>query len=352
MRALVKTAPGKGHVDIVDMPLPTPARDELLIKVKYCGICGTDLHIHDDEFPNDPPVIMGHEFYGQVVGGGDWFIHDWTLGQPVVGELHTGSCLRCHLCLSGNVHICDQKEALGSRHHGAFAEYLTLPARLVHAAAPGVAPEVAALSEPFAIAGHCLVERGKLPAARARGARNVLITGAATMGLMSTIWAARLGYEQIIVAGTAIDEAVRFPLAPAMGATTVVNVERQGLREVVLDLTGGRGADVWVECSGSQAAIRSGVELVKKTGTVVLIGLVGPELAGVPWNQFLYRELDLVGCFSSPWSAWQLALQAEPEEEGRLRRLATHILPLSQWREGFELLRSGQAVKVLLDLEA
>ena len=118
-----------------------------------------------------------------------------------------------------------------------------------------------------------------------------------------------------------------------------------------MDHTGGRGADVWVECSGSQAAIRSGVELVKKTGKVVLIGLVGPELAGVPWNQFLYRELELVGCFSSPWGAWQLALQAEPQEEAKLRLLATHILPLAHWQEGFELLRSGRAVKVLLDLE-
>jgi threonine dehydrogenase-like Zn-dependent dehydrogenase len=347
MRALQKTTPGVGHVEIVDAPLPVPARDELLIKVKYCGICGTDLHIHDDEFPNDPPVIMGHEFYGQVVGGGDLCRHDWALGQAVVGELHTGSCMQCHLCLAGHAHICDHKLALGSRHNGAFAEYLTLPARLVHAAAPGVSPEAAALSEPFAIAAHCLVERGQI-----EGARTMLITGAATMGLMSTILASRLGIEQIIVAGTDIDTAVRFPLAPLMGATTVVNVQRDNLREIVMDRTGGRGVDVWVECSGSQAAIRSGVELVKKTGKVVLIGLVGPELASVPWNQFLYRELEPVGCFSSPRSAWQLALQAEPQEEAKLRHLATHILPLARWQEGFELLRNGQAVKVLLDLEA
>jgi len=348
MRALVKTAPGFGHVQLVDMPLPQPADDELLIKVKYCGICGTDLHIHDDEFPNDPPVVMGHEFYGHVAGGGRSVIDAWPLGQPVVGELHTGACLQCHLCVAGHQHICDHKEALGSRHHGAFAEYLTLPAWLAHAAPTAVAPEVAALTEPFAIAGHCLIERGGLSA----GIGNVLVTGAATMGLMSTIWAARLGCEQIIVAGTSLDEEVRFPLAPAMGATTVVNVQRQSLAEVVLDLTDGRGADAWIECSGAEAAISSGVSLVKKTGKVVLIGLVGPALASVPWNQFLYRELDLVGCFSSPPSAWQLALQAAPQEEARLRQLATHILPLSRWSEGFELLRSGRSVKVLLDLEA
>ncbi len=346
MQALVKTAPGVGHVEVRDVPMPMPASDELLIKVKYCGICGTDLHIYGDEFPNDPPVVMGHEFYGQVAGIGKAAVGAWSVGQGVVGELHTGSCFACDLCLSGNTHICDHKLALGSRHDGAFAEYLTLPERLVHPAA-AVAPEVAALTEPFAIDAHCLVERGRLT-----GARSVLITGAATMGLMSTIWAARLGAEQIIVAGTDLDASTRFALARKMGAVAVVNVQREDLRAVVMDLTHGRGADAWVECSGSQAAIRSGVDLVKKTGTVVLIGLVGTALASVPWNQFLYRELDLVGCFSSPASAWRLALAAEPDEEAKLRCLATHILPLAAWREGFDLLRGGEAVKVLLDMEA
>lgn len=347
MQALTKTAPGVGHVELREWPTPQPADDELLIKVKYCGICGTDLHIHDDEFPNDPPVIMGHEFYGHVVGGGEQALACWTVGQAVVCELHTGACQTCALCRAGKTHICDHKLALGSRHHGAFASYLTLPEWLVHAAAPGVAPRVAALTEPFAIAAHCLVERGQI-----RGARTVLITGAATMGLMSAIWAARLGAEQIIVAGTDLDEPVRFPLAPRIGATTVVNVQRQSLAEIVMDATGGGGVNAWIECSGSQAAIQSGVDLVAKTGQVVLIGLVGDALAAVPWNQLLYRELDMVGCFSSPASAWRLALEAEPDEEARLYPLATHILPLRQWQEGFDLLRSGRAVKVLLDMEA
>jgi len=347
MRALVKYAPGEGNVAIREVPVPEPAPDELLIQIKYCGICGTDLHIYADEFPNDPPVIVGHEYCGTVVQVGSAVAEDWAVGERVVGELHTGACGTCALCRAGKPHICDHKLALGSRHDGAFAEYLALPAWLAHRVPGGVPWEVAGVTEPFAISAHCLVERGRLGAQR-----SLLISGSATMGLMATIWASRLGVEQIIVSGTAIDEPVRFPLAHAMGATEVVNVQQADLREVIMRCTGGEGVDAWVECSGSARAIAGGLELVKKTGQVVLIGLVGPETIPVPWNTLLYKELDLAGCFSSPPSSWELALAVEREEASKLRQLVTHILPLDAWEQGFAMMRTGDAVKILIDMEA
>jgi len=347
MRALVKYAPGEGNVAVREVPVPEPAPDELLIQIKYCGICGTDLHIYADEFPNDPPVIVGHEYCGTVVQVGSAVAEDWAIGERAVGELHTGACGTCALCRAGKPHICDSKLALGSRHDGAFAEYLGLPAWLAHKVPDGVPWEVAGVTEPFAISAHCLVERGRLGAQR-----SLLISGSATMGLMATIWASRLGVEQIIVSGTAIDEPLRFPLARAMGATEVVNVQQADLREVVMRRTGGEGVDAWVECSGSARAIASGLELVKKTGQVVLIGLVGPETIPVPWNTLLYKELDLAGCFSSPPSSWELALAAEREEADKLRQLVTHILPLDAWEQGFAMMRTGEAVKILIDMEA
>ncbi len=346
MRALVKSARGPGHVHVRDMPVRSPGHDELLIKIKYCGICGTDLHIAQDEFPNDPPVIMGHEYCGAIVEVGEGVQDRWSVGQRVVGELHTGACGECELCQAGKPHICDAKLALGSRHDGAFAEYLTLPAWLAHPIPDGVPWEVAGVTEPFAIAAHCLAERGQVD-----HPRSILISGVATMGLMSTLWAGRLGAEDIIVSGTDLDQAERFSLAKAMGANRLVNVQHGDLAEVVMDRTQGYGVDVWVECSGATAAINSGLELVKKTGKLIMIGLTGPETVHVPWNTLLYREIDAYGCFSSPPSSWELALAAEVEEADRLRKLVTAILPLEAWEEGFEMLRRGQGVKILLDLE-
>ncbi|MBM3190552.1 MAG: zinc-binding dehydrogenase [Chloroflexi bacterium] len=346
MRALVKYASGKGNVGIREMPVRPPDEDEILIKVKYCGICGTDMHIYADEFPNAPPVIMGHEYCGTITQVGAARRDTWSEGDRVVGELHTGACGKCHLCLAGKPHICDHKLALGSKYNGAFAEYLTLPGWLAHPIPADVPWEVAGVTEPFAITTHCLVERGRLGEQE-----SVLITGSATMGLMSTIWASRLGICEIIVSGTDLDQELRFPLATSLGATRVVNVQRENLRGIIMAATDGRGVDAWIECSGSPAAITSGLELVKKTGTIVMIGLVGPETIAIPWNTLLYKELDLVGCFSSPPSSWLKALAVEAEEAAKLRQLVTRIIPLDDWEEGFELMHRGEAVKILVDME-
>ena len=346
MRALVKYASGKGNVGIREVPVPEPEAGEILIKVKYCGICGTDLHIYADEFPNSPPVVMGHEYCGTVARAGETVQDSWSVGDRVVGELHTGACGHCPLCLAGKPHICDSKLALGSKHDGAFAEYLAIPAWMAHRIPDGIPWEVAGVTEPFAITAHCLVERGEL-----RDGQSVLISGSATMGLLSTIWASRLGAAPIIVSGTNLDKAVRFPLAVEMGAARVVNVEEENLGDVVMAVTHGQGVDVWIECSGAAAAITAGLDLVKKAGKVILIGLVGQERIPIPWNTLLYKELDLAGCFSSPPSSWHEALAAEREESGKLRKLVTRIIPLDAWREGFEMMRDGTAVKILVDME-
>ena len=346
MKALVKYASGKGNVGVRDIPVREPGPDEILIKIKYCGICGTDMHIYADEFPNSPPVVMGHEYTGTVVQVGEQVRDKWKVGERVVGELHTGSCGKCYLCLDGKPHICDSKLALGSKYNGAFAEYLTLPAWLAHHLPEGIPWEVAGVTEPFAIAAHCLVERGGLG-----GPQKVLISGSATMGLMSTIWASRLGASEIIVSGTNMDVDMRFPLAKNMGATRTVNVQQDNLKDAVMSATGGIGVDAWVECSGSAAGISAGLDLVKKTGKIVLIGLVGPQTIPVPWNTMLYREYDVVGCFSSPPSSWQKALAAEAQEAPKLRQLVTRILPLDDWEQGFDMMRKGEAVKILIDMQ-
>jgi L-iditol 2-dehydrogenase len=347
MKALVKYAPGKGNVGIRDVPVREPGDDEILIKIKYCGICGTDMHIYADEFPNTPPVIMGHEYCGTITQVGAKVRDTWAVGDRIVGELHTGACGKCALCLAGKPHICDSKLALGSKYNGAFAEYLTLPAWLAHHLPEGIPWEVAGVTEPFAITAHCLVERGGLGSKQ-----TVFISGAATMGLMATVWASRLGASEIIVSGTNMDEPMRFPLAKQMGASRTVNVQKENLKEVVLGLTGGQGVDAWIECSGSPAAIAGGFDLVKKTGKIVLIGLVGPETIPVAWNKLLYKELDVAACFSSPPSSWQKALAAEADEAAKLRKLVTRIMPLDAWEEGFEMMRKGDAVKILIDMEA
>ncbi len=346
MKALMKFDSGMGNVGIRETAVPDPKPDEIRIQVKYCSICGTDLHIYADEFPNAPPVIMGHEYCGTVVKVGEAVKNLWSVGDRVVGELHTGACGRCFLCRNGKPHICDSKMALGSKYNGAFAEYLTIPAWLAHRMPRSLSWEVAGVTEPFAIAAHCLAERGAV-----QPGNTVLISGAAGMGLMATIWASRLGAGRIIVSGCDVDMPQRFSLARALGAARTVNVMGEDIAEVIAEETEGDGVDVWVECSGSGAAIAGGFDLVKKTGKVVMIGLTGPDTISIPWNRISLKELDLVGCFSSPPSSWELALAAEVEESAKLERLVTKILPLEEWEAGFAMMREGKGVKILIEME-
>ena len=292
MKALVKYAPGHGHVAMRDVPVREPGPDELLIRVKYCGICGTDLHIYADEFPNDPPVVMGHEYCGTVVQVGAGVRDEWSVGDRVVGELHTGACGTCALCLAGKPHICDRKA--GPR--------LALQRRVCRV--PGPARLAGAPRARGRVLGggrrhRALCHRRRTAwssGARSSGVESVLITGSATMGLMSTIWASRLGADRsssraptwtcrALSAGAGRS-------APRAWSTCSARTWPRSSHELHRR-AGRRRLDRVL--SGSGAAIAGGLDLVKKTGKVVLIGLVGPETIPVPWNTLLYKELDLVG---------------------------------------------------------
>jgi len=345
LKALVKYARGKGNVRVMEVERPPFGPEDLLIRVHFCGLCGTDIHIFEDEFPNDPPVILGHEFCGEVVEVGSGLIKEWKEGDRVVGELHTGACRRCYLCRKGAPHICEEKRPIGSRRDGALAEYIALPGWLAHPVPAGVSSEVAALAEPLAITCHALMERGRVSEPEV-----LVVLGSSTVGLFALLVASSLGAEKILVSGTGIDERLRFRLARQLGASETINVEKGSLEEAVARFSGGAGADVVVECSGSEEAIISGIEVVRKTGKFILLGLTSEESPHLPWNRLLYKEVNIVGCFSSPPSSWMKALEHLVSLEENLKKLITQVIRLREWEKGFELMRTGQAVKVLVDL--
>jgi len=345
MKALVKYARGEGNVKVMDVPRPECGPEDILVRVHFCGLCGTDIHILHDEFKNNPPVTLGHEFSGVIEQVGAAVEGEWRTDERVVGELHIGSCRQCHLCRKGAPHICDSKQHMGSRSDGALAQYMALPAWLAHRIPADVSNKAAALTEPLAIACHALLERGKLSKPG-----TLVILGSSTVGLFALLLASALGAERTIISGTGIDEEVRFPLARELGATDTVNVEKRRLGDAVAEVTDNRGADVVIECSGSVPAIHSGIEIVKKTGKFVLLGLTAKESPSIPWNKLLHKEVDVAGCFSSPPSSWRKAIQYLPAIEEKLQKLATHVIALEEWEKGFSMMQSGQAVKVLVDL--
>ncbi|NLC56142.1 MAG: alcohol dehydrogenase catalytic domain-containing protein [Armatimonadetes bacterium] len=342
MLALMKTQKGVGFLELREVPEPVPGPGEVLIEVKACGICGTDLHVLHDQFPYWPPVILGHEFAGQVVALGP-DVTRTQVGDRVVGEPHTQACGHCYLCRTGNIQICPDKRSPGWGIDGAFARYLKMPERLLHRIPDEMSYDVAAVVEPTANTVHDVVERAKVEAGDL-----VVVLGPGPIGLLAALTARAGGARHIVMVGTPADEAIRLKKARALGFETVINVAEQNPLEVVRDLTGGIGADLVVECSGAAPAIASTVELVRKKGRICAIGLTGKESISFPWDKAAAKVVDLFFSMSTSHTSWNRTIHLIATGRIPAGEVITHRFPLTEWQQAFEEVEAQRTLKVLL----
>lgn len=342
MKALVKTAKGPGNIEVKDMPIPElPGDDWVRIKVKSAGVCGTDLHIWKDEFPYWPPVILGHEFAGDIVKAGDR-VKNFRAGDRVVAEPHSMACGYCEYCRTGRIQICENKRSPGWGIHGAFTDYLVMPGNLLHRIPESLPYDVASLAEPLAIVIHQVGERVRVDCQD-----NIVVTGAGPMGILSVLVARELGAAKIAITGMNSCEHIRFDLARKMGADVIINVEKDNATEAVKEMTGGKGADLVIETSGAEAAIRQSVEMVKKCGRICAIGLAGKETTSFPWNKAMHKVLDIKFNFSSSYTAWDRALSLLASTKKDMASLITHRTSIENWERVFTDLIEEKGLKAL-----
>jgi threonine dehydrogenase-like Zn-dependent dehydrogenase len=341
MLSLVKTQKGIGFVELMQMPEPVPGPHEVVIEVKACGICGTDVHILHDEFPYWPPVILGHEFSGRIaeIGPG---VDRFRVGERVVAEPHTESCGYCYLCRSGDIHVCPMKRAPGWGIHGAFAKYVRMPDRLLHRIPDHLCYEDAAVVEPAANAVHDVLQRARMTAGDF-----VVVLGPGPIGLLSALAARAGGARHVIVVGMPTDEAVRLAKAKELGFETV-NVAEKDPVEVVRDLTGGIGADMAVEASGSAGGVGLTPHLIRRKGRICVIGLPSEDPIPISWRTAAFKDCEVTFCLSTHYSSWDRTINLIASGLMPAGRVVTHRLPLTEWRHAFEELEALRAIKVLL----
>lgn len=342
MQALVKTQKGVGFLELRDVAVPHPGPGEVLIEVDACGVCGTDIHVMHDKFPYWPPVILGHEFAGKVVEAGP-NVSLVSIGERVVGEPHTQACGHCYLCRTGNIQICPTKRSPGWGIDGAFARYLKMPEKLLHRIPDGMSSEIAAVVEPTANVVHDVIER-----ARVEAGDFVVVLGPGPIGLLAGLAARAGGARHVVMIGTPADEAVRLTKARALGFNTVINLALTDPLEVVRDLTGGLGADLVIECSGSAAAIASAIDLVRKKGRVCSIGLTGKDAISFPWDKAAFKVCDLFFNLSTSYTSWDRTIHLIATGQIPAGEVITHRMPLAQWRQAFDEIEAQRALKVLL----
>ena len=341
MKALVKTGKGAGLIEVRDVPYPKlPAQDWVIIRVKAAGVCGTDLHIWHDQYPYWPPVTLGHEFAGEIVElGSD--VKGYKIGDRVVCEPHSLACGSCELCRSGRIQQCAQKRSPGWGIDGGFADYVAMPALLLHRIPEKLDFVTAALAEPMAIVVHQVTELCGIDCQD-----TVVISGAGPIGIMAAFVAKAVGAGHVIITGMDACEAVRFPAALKLGADEIINVQKQSVYERVMEITGGRGADVVIETSGAQSAISEAIRMTKKFGKICAIGL-GREEATVPWKQLVMRSITVVGCMSSGYSAWDKALNLMARTDKDISCLVTHQPALEDWEQTFHDLQAEKGIKAV-----
>jgi len=341
MKALVKFSAGPGNLGIRDMPIPMPGPGEVRIKIVEAGICGSDLHIfHSDiAIPVRPPVVIGHEFSGVVdeIGEG---VTLCSPGDRVVSETAYSFCGNCELCRMGWYNLCNERRTLGYWYNGVFAAYTVVQENRVYHIPDSVSFTSAAMTEPLACVTHAVQDFCRLSPTDV-----VLVSGPGSIGLMAAQVAKSYG-AAVVLSGVGADRD-RLILANKLGMDWTVNIDEEDLGEVLNRLTDGVGPDVVLECSGAAAAINQTIRLIKKRGWYVQIGLPGKPIQ-FDLEAVNFREIRFSGTLGSRRQSWLMALALQKSGKVKLEPLVSHKLPLSEWREAFDIFESKRGCKVFL----
>lgn len=340
MKAVMKVAPGVGHVALQDVEEPFPRPGQVKIRVRAAGLCGTDLHIYKDEFRSFPPVVLGHEVAGEIAELGDG-VDGIDLGTRVTTETYFSTCGVCRYCRNGQSNLCLNRRSIGSAVNGGFTQYLVVPARNIHRLPPGVDFQAGALTEPLACVVH-----GVLGTPTVTPGDIAVIAGPGAIGLL-TLQVVKAAGATVVVLGTDADQQ-RLELARSLGADYVVNVQREDPADLVAQITPeGLGADVVYECSGAGPAAQQLLELVRRRGRFVQIGLFGKPVA---WDldQICFKELVVTGSNASTPPAWTRALQLLANGSVQTSPLISHVFDVTDWQRAFDTFEARSGIKVIL----
>ncbi|HTW49663.1 MAG TPA: galactitol-1-phosphate 5-dehydrogenase [Acidobacteriaceae bacterium] len=329
------------RLELRDAPQPAPGADEVLIRVAACGICGSDVHGYDGSSGRRiPPIVMGHEAAGTVVGAGSG-VAAFRAGDRVTFD-STIFCGACPFCLRGDINLCDHREVLGVscgeyRRAGAFAEFVTVPERIVHRLPPSMSFAEAAMLEPAAVALHAV------HVSQLRGGETALVVGAGMIGLLTMQAARALGCARVLIAD--VDE-TRLRLAQSLGASETLHLSGADLAREVIARSG--GVDLALEAVGRQETIDAAIGSARKGGTVTLIGNITPQVT-IPLQVVVSRQLRLQGTAAS---AGEYPQAIDMIESGtiQVKPLITAIAPLEDGPRWFERLyaREPNLMKIVL----
>jgi threonine 3-dehydrogenase len=340
MKALVKSKAERG-LWIEDIPTPAIGINDVLVRVRYTGICGTDVHIYEwDEWARKTipvPMAIGHEFVGEIVEVGS-NVNDFHPGDIVSGEGHV-VCGRCRNCLAGRRHLCAFTQGVGVNRPGAYAEFIALPMTNIWRHDPKIDQEVAAIFDPFGNAVHTALAFPVL-------GEDVLITGAGPIGIMAAAIARHAGARYVLI--TDVNPS-RLALAEKIGVTLAVNPRETSLADVQKKLGMNEGFDIGLEMSGNAGAFRDMLGNMCHGGKIAILGIPSPSEVPIDMNKVIFNQLTIRGIYGREMYETWYKMSVMLESGLDIKHVITHRYNWRDWEKGFDAMRSGNSGKVVLD---
>ena len=342
MSALVKAYPREG-LWLQTAPVPEIGPDDVLIRIKKTGICGTDIHIWNwDTWAQKTvpvPLITGHEFAGEIVEIGR-NVEGLNIGQRCSGEGHLIG-RQSRQSRAGKFHLDPETRGIGVNEQGAFAQYLRLPAFNVVPLPDKISDDVGAILDPLGNAVHTALSFDLV-------GEDVLVTGAGPIGIMAAAVARHAGARNVVI--TDINQG-RLDLATKVADVTPVNVTKDDLNDVQAKLGISQGFDIGLEMSGNQVALDQMIEAMVMGGRIALLG-IPPGKSPVDWSRIVFKAITIKGIYGREIFETWYKMIAMLQNGLDVSAVITHRFGIADYSEGFAAMKSGQSGKVVLDWES
>ena len=341
MKALVKTKAEEG-IWLQDMPEPECGNNDVIVKIHKTAICGTDIHIYNwDEWAQKTipvPMITGHEYAGEIVEVGQ-NVTDLSVGDIVSGEGHI-TCGRCRNCLAGRIHLCPNTIGVGVNRTGAFAEYVTIPAKNIFKPSREISTDLLSVFDPYGNAVHTALSFNMV-------GEDVLITGAGPIGSMAALVAKHAGARNIVI--TDMNQFRLDLIKKILPEVITINVSKEKItREMMAKLGIFEGFDVGLEMSGSPQAFSGMLDLMINGGNIAMLAIM-PAGSGIDWDMVVFKGLTIKGIYGreifETWYKGSMMVQTGLP----LEKIITHRFSYEDFQEGFDVMRSGNSGKVILN---
>lgn len=342
MIGLVNYAKEPGSAELREIPVPEIGEEDVLLRVQAAGVCGSDLHQYHGKhsWRVNYPVVLGHEFAGEIAKAGKRVL-GFKEGDRVTSETAAVLPHDSALIRRGLYNLDPGRLGFGYGVDGAMASYVRVPARCLHYVPASVAIERAALTEPCCVAYNAVCVNS-----RVRPGDSVAVIGPGPIGLLCATMAKLAGAGQVIAIGTAVD-AKRLEVAVQLGADAVLGANGEDAFEWVRNFGDGLGVDLVIDAAGVSASLKLALEIVRPAGQITKVGW-GPQPLNFSLDPLVQKAVTLQGSFSHNWPVWEQVLSLLASGKLDLSPILNRVAPLSQWRETFEAMHSGEIVKGVL----